>query len=115
MKLKNFSWPLDAVSATWACGVLQINKKYILPIRSATVLRDETGVAVVEPRECVGRNNAVVFNADGTERFRVVFPASEPDGYWFEQMYYVRNELTAFANVKGWDKAFVVGNDLAIL
>jgi hypothetical protein len=52
--------------------------------------------------------NAAVFNADGSERFRLSIPLPAPDGLWFEQMYYVQGELTAFAALSGGDRAYVI-------
>ena len=83
----------------------RIAKSYKFPIRSAVPLRDETGVAIVEPFEEKGRDNAVVFNSDGTERFRLRFPMPEPHGNCFDQMYYILDKLTVIANLRGVDFA----------
>jgi hypothetical protein len=75
-------------------------------VRNAVPLKDGTGVAVVEPFDEKGRENAVVFNGDGTERFRLKFPLPEPYGNCFDQIYYVGEKLTAFANLRGNDFAY---------
>ena len=67
------------------------------------MLNDATGVAIVEPAQECGRNNAVVFNCDGSERFRLLFPSPEPFGKYFDQIYYVEAKLTAFMNIRGTD------------
>jgi len=53
-----------------------------------------------------GELAAVVFNGDGTERFRLKFPLPEPYGNCFDQIYYVGEKLTAFANLRGNDFAY---------
>lgn len=79
---------------------------YHFPVRVANLLEDKTGVAVVEPFEEKGRDNAVVFNADGSERFRLKFPLPEPHGNYYFDFYYVMGRLTAFANLRGTDFAY---------
>jgi hypothetical protein len=107
MQLSNFHWVRGAASVDWTAGGVAIHKSYS-GIQSAVCLRDQTGVAIVISHQSAGRNNAFVLNADGTERFRIEFPSGEHLGYWFAQVYYVGTELTAFANVDGWDKAYVI-------
>jgi hypothetical protein len=104
--IKNFEWAYNALVARWECKGIQIAKTYKFPIRSAVVLSDKTGVAIVEPFEEKGRNNAAVFNSDGTERFRLNFPLPEPHGNCFDQMYYICEKLTAIANLRGADFAY---------
>jgi hypothetical protein len=104
--MTDFEWNFDSPTVSWMHNGKSIVKQYRFPIRSAVPLRDATGVAVVEPFEEKGRDNAVVFNADGTERFRLRFPLPEPHGHCFDQMYYVRNTLTAIANLRGTDFAY---------
>ena len=104
--LTDFEWKFNSPVASWRHNCKSIVKQYDFPIRSAVPLRDETGVAVVEPFEEKGRDNAVVFNADGSERFRLRFPLPEPHGNCFDQMYYIRQVLTAIANLRGVDFAY---------
>jgi hypothetical protein len=106
--LSNFRWDYDSKVVLWECCGKNISKEYEFPIRSAVMLDDGSGVAVVEPFETSGRNNAVVFNSDGSERFRLTFPLPEPYGNCYDQMYYVSDKLTAFANVRGNDWGYVL-------
>ncbi len=99
-KLTDFCWRADSDSVEWAFAARRIKKSYPFPIRSAITLLDNTGVALVEPNEVSKPNNAVIFNADGSERFRVMHPGQGADG-GFDQIYYVRHELTAFAGQQG--------------
>lgn len=107
-QVTDFEWPFDSTQASWSFGGRQVRKFYADPIRSAVVLLDGTGVALVEPYQAGRSENAVVFNADGSERFRVKLPVPDPRGYWFEQMYYVQGVLTAFATVHGVDRAYAI-------
>jgi hypothetical protein len=88
-----------------------ISKSYRNPIRSAVPLNDQTGVAVVEPFEEKGRDNAILFNADGSECFRLKFPLPEPCGNCYAQMYYAEGRLTAFANEQGNDFAYELNQE----
>jgi hypothetical protein len=104
--MTDFEWNVNSRTVRWMHSGKSIVKQYDFPIRSAVPLRDATGVAVVEPFEEKGRDNVVVFNADGSERFRLRFPLPEPHGNCFDQMYYVRDKLTAIANLRGTDFAY---------
>lgn len=106
--IKEFNWAFNSKVASWICEKTTIRKEYRYSIRSAIPLLDGTGVALVEPMEQAGRDNAVVFDANGTERFRLVFPLPEPHGHCFDQMYYVQGRLTAFANLRGADFGYVL-------
>jgi len=102
-----FKWFLDAQEVTWKYNSGQVIKQYAYPIRSAVVLRDLSGVALVEPHEEKGINNAVVFNADGSERFRLKFPMNDPRSICFNQIYYINDELTAICATRSADFAYV--------
>jgi hypothetical protein len=99
---------LDKISRTvsWRWSGNAICKTYSFQVRVANLLDDKTGVAVIEPFEEKGRDNAVVFNADGSERFRLKFPLPEPYGDCYVDIYYVLGRLTAFAIVRGSDFAY---------
>lgn len=105
MNITDFNWAVNSPIVSWICNGFLVRKKYRFPVRSAILLIDGTGVAVVEPFEERGRDNGVVFNGDGTVRFRLKFPLPEPYGNCFDQIYYVEGKLTAFANQNGTDFA----------
>jgi hypothetical protein len=107
-KISKFAWTLHSRTATWECGGVEIRKSYANPIRSAVLLRDASGVAIVEPFQEAGLNNAVVFNADGSERFRLSFPALPSRGYGYDQAYYIDEALNAFVNLGGVDFRYVI-------
>ena len=104
----NFVWAYNSPTAAWSYKGQRIEKTYRFPIRSAILLRDGSGVAVVEPFKEAGRDNAVVFDGNGELRFRLKFPLPEPHGYSYDQMYYVKDKLCAFANLDGTDFRYEV-------
>lgn len=104
--ITDFKWVYDSPAVSWFYDGRLVNKTYRFPVRSAVPLKDGTGIAIVEPFEEKGRENAVVFNGDGTERFRLKFPLPEPYGNCYDQIYYVEDKLTAFANLRGNDFAY---------
>jgi hypothetical protein len=65
-------------------------------------------VAVVEPESQSQISNAVVFEEDGEEAFRVIPPALIGSNAFFGDVYYVANELTFFCLYPGRDIAIVV-------
>ena len=112
-ELSEFSWTFNSPVVSWFFCGQRIVKEYAYPLMSANVLRDGTGVAVVEPYKVPGssepnRKNAVIFNADGTERVRLGFPIPETEVYWFNDFYYIGEELTAILLIPGHDWALVV-------
>jgi hypothetical protein len=98
----------DRMSLSWTYGSLAIVKSYSFPIQVANVLRDGRGVAMTESMRESAPRNAVVWNSDGTERFRVSPPFPESQVQGFSDFYYVRDELTAFLVLPGVDYAVVV-------
>lgn len=106
--ITDFEWIFDAPVVTWRYNSGQILKRYNYPIRSAVLLRDFSGAAVAEPYEEKGINNAVIFNADGSERFRLEFPIDDPRSICFDQIYYINDELTAICVTRSADFAYVV-------
>lgn len=101
--ISDFKWIEHAPNVSWSCCGNPVSRTYHFPIRSAIVLNDATGVAIVEPVEEFGHNNAAVFNCDGNERFRLILPSSEFIGNSFDQIYYLQGKLTAFLNIRGTD------------
>jgi hypothetical protein len=105
-KATDFTWKKGSSELSWCWNGHMIRKTYRFPLCVANLLDDETGVAVIEPFEEKGRDNAVVFNGDGTERFRLKFPLPEQYGNYYFDIYYVNGRLTAFANLRGNDFAY---------
>lgn len=109
-QVEDFRWTIGDRSVRWRCAGQEISKDFCDEVPSAVVLRDESGVAVVGPESALGVDNAVIYNADGSERSRVTPP--QPDRHVvFAQMYYVADELTAVAITTGNEWATVVDSE----
>lgn len=106
-RVEAFCWSVGDAMVAWRTEQREVTKRYAAEIDSAVALRDGSGIAVVEPNVTADGLNAVVFDADGTERFRVVPPQPERH-VCFQQMYYIGEELTAVAITSGSDWAAVV-------
>lgn len=101
-------WTVGSTVLEWDVDGSQRRREYEKPIRSAVALRDRSGIAIVEPLVTYGESNAVIFNADGSLRFKLQLPVKDGSVYGFDQMYYVNDELTAILAVTGRDFAYVV-------
>ncbi|MBN1910399.1 MAG: hypothetical protein JW818_11710 [Pirellulales bacterium] len=108
MSINGLAWQRGSAVVIWDCDGERIEKAYRGPVTSVCPLRDGDGLALVEPIDETGPNNAVVFNADGTVRFRVKPPLPTQQVQGFADMYYVKDELTAIMVTPGRDFAVVV-------
>lgn len=106
MAVNAFSWLPHSSDVTWLNGNDLVRLCYARPIPRALPLLDGSGVAIVEPHEDVGPNNAIVVDANGALRFRIALPR---DGRsWFGDIYYIDVELTVIEWRGGTDFAHVV-------
>src|SRR5689334_16711692 len=101
--ITDLEWHVGVSTASWLYNDQRIEKRYRYPIQRALPLNDGSGVAIVEPYQEGSVNNAVVFNADGSERFRLT--SRLPDHYksFYTDIYYVEGILTVFALIGGTD------------
>ncbi len=109
MPVKTLEWVEGSTSIRWELdNGAYVRKEYHFPVGSACMLIDRTGVAVVEPYEEVGVRNGVIFNEDGSERFRLHLPAPELESYGFYYMYYEATKLKAVIATRLRDVAVTV-------
>ena len=108
VSIVNLQWSRPSKSVSWAYGGTIVSKSYSYPIASVNLLRGGSGAAIVEPIEHSGPRNAVIFNADGSERCRIELPFPDSQVQGFADMYYIQDELTAVAVTPGRDFAVVV-------
>lgn len=108
MSVSGLAWKRGSAVVAWDSDGERIEKVYRGPVSSVCQLRDGGGLALVEPIDETGPNNAVVFNANGTVRFRVKPPLPTYQVQGFADMYYVKDELTAILVTPGRDFAVVV-------
>lgn len=108
VSIVNLQWSRPSNSVSWVYGTAVVTKSYSHFISSVNLLRDRLGVAIAEPMEHSAPRNAVIFNADGSERCRVELPFPDYQVQGFADMYYVQDELTAILVTPGRDFAVVV-------
>jgi len=108
VEIDNLRWTVDSNVVEWDVDGSRRRIEYEKPIRSAVVLRDRSGIAIVESLIPYGNNNAVILNADGSLRFRLELPVKDGSVYGFDQLYYVNDELTAIVSFTAHDVAYVV-------
>jgi hypothetical protein len=92
MTISDFENPDDSRYVRWKFAGKTIEKDYP-GITYAIPLASGTGVVVVEPY--AGHpDNAIIFDADGTERIRLVNPLTSIGAICFIYPYYVGPDLT---------------------
>jgi hypothetical protein len=94
--ISGFKWDSGSWHVGWRDRGRYVMKQYMYPIQKALPLRDGSAVAIIEPYEIAGRDNAVVFNADGSERFRLKFPRPRPFGCCYTNVYYEGDDLYVY-------------------
>jgi hypothetical protein len=109
MAVKNFEWVDGSPAVKWELedGTI-VQKHYQLPAGSVCVLIDRSGVAIVEPYEEVGKRNAVIYDEDGSERFRLDLPLPESEAYGFYYIHYESDKLRAVVATRSRDIAVTV-------
>lgn len=98
MTISQFENPENANYVQWTHLGQRILRQYRTPVY-AVELASHTGVIVVEPDGCP--HNAVIYNADGTERVRLVNPMVAAGAIAFSYPYYVGQELTVNSAIPG--------------
>lgn len=102
------TWHGGSPDMAWVAGGRIVSKRFRAAVRTAVVLRDASGIAVVleAPRGVL--DAALIVNEDGSERCVVGVSSWDPYSTHLEQMYYDGEELKLFATVGGIDWAYVV-------
>jgi hypothetical protein len=99
MSVAAFEHPTDSGLVSWLFNTTRVIKQYASPAQ-AIPLASYAGVLIVEPYDGVP-NNAVIYNADGSERVRLVNPMVAHGAICFDDAYYVGAELTVIAAMQG--------------
>ena len=100
MTISDFENLAGSTEARWKYGGVAIVKKYPSFV-AATMLSSGDGVVVVEPY-VADPNNAVIYNADGSPRARLVNPCVADGAKCFDDVYYDGGELTVIARGPGF-------------
>ncbi len=92
----------------WSYQGRQICKQYGHTLLGYECLPDDTGILVLEPHQEAGSNNAVIFNADGSERWRLPYTKKSGEGIFFDRVGVTQGKLKVIAIVGNRDVGFVV-------
>jgi hypothetical protein len=111
VNVSDLRWERGSTVVSWLAEGRRVEKAYSRPIASVCELHEGCGVALVEAIEESGPHNAVVFNADGSTRFRLGLPLPDYQVQGFADMYYVEQELTAILVTPGRDFAVVIDDN----
>lgn len=88
-----------------------IKKTYSSALMGYEVLPDETGVILLEPLLESGPENAVIFNLDGTKRWRLPFPPNLGQGVVFDRVGISQGKLIVIGIINGRDVRFEVDHN----
>ena len=99
MSISDFECVPNSSVVSWVNAGVAVVKQY--PSRVfAEELRSHEGVLVVESSHG-DPNNAIIYNADGSPRVRLVNPCVAKGAVAFGDVYYVGSELTVVAYGQG--------------
>jgi len=91
---------------SWLSRGRLISKSYQSPLLGYEVLPDSSGVLLLEPPEEVGPENAVIYDEDGSERWRLPFNSRSGHGLLFDRVGTTDGTLVAVAVINNRDVMF---------
>jgi hypothetical protein len=115
MDLCELRWSENSNEVSWKYAAERITKYYQTPVQSVQTLSGGDGIVIVEPYRERGPRNAVVFNADGTERFRLAPPFPEGSLYGYYYVYYEGRKLKAVIATTSGDFAVTIDPETGLL
>jgi hypothetical protein len=95
-------------SISWIYNGKKVLKCYQNILMGYEVLPDDTGVLILEPYVDVGSKNAVIFNFNGCEYWRLPYPSELGEGICFDRVGSNAGELKVFAIVSNRDFGLTV-------
>lgn len=93
---------------SWGTQSPITKKQYSDTLMGYEVLPDNSGILLLEPYKQVGPENAVIYNNDGSERWRLPFPKNLGNGLLFDRVGISDNELIVIGIINGRDVRFSV-------
>lgn len=103
-RLQKFPVISDVVAVSWRYDnnetIIQLGGDYLSP----TMLPDRTGIVFLQPSNKFGHNNAIIINADGTTRYKLINPYRQNPYYSNEDEYeflYTKVEGNCFGMIVG--------------
>jgi hypothetical protein len=87
-------WDVSSPTASWKWKGETVKRTYGHPPFKVLLLKDRRSVIIIASTKDEGVENAAVYNADGSLRYRLVVPSIRPKIYGFYDVYYSRDKLT---------------------
>jgi hypothetical protein len=77
----------------WSWEGRNIQKKYNHPLGKALLTKDLMGIVIIASTKDEPAENAAIYNADGSVKFRLKVPFDQPSNYSFYDIYYIDDHL----------------------
>jgi hypothetical protein len=113
MTISGFQNPDNSTYVQWKLGNQLIVKRYPAVVY-AVELASHCGALIVEPYDG-STDNAVIYNADGSPRIRLINPLKAQGAICFAYPYYVGAELTVVSALHGLQFGCVFDEDGRLL
>lgn len=104
----NVTVALGGKEVSWSYAGNVVRKTYPEILMGYEVLPDDLGLVLLEPVSVVGAENAVIYNIDGTLRWRLPFPQDIGTGICFDRVGISDGQLVVVGIVSGRDVKFIV-------
>lgn len=95
----------------WQYQGSKVCKQYNNTIMGYECLPDGSGIVILEPYQEAGPNNAIIYNADGSERWRLPYTKESGKGVFFDRVGMTLGKLKVIAIVDNRDVGFTVDWD----
>jgi len=92
----------------WDWNGSTVKKKYSDILMGYEVLPDKAGIILLEPASQVGTENAVIYNIDGTQQWRLQFPSGVGVGLLFDRVGVSSGDLVVIGAMNGRDVKFTI-------
>jgi len=92
----------------WDFNGQVVKKTYSESLIGYEILPDESGIVLLEPISEAGSENAVIYNLDGSKRWRLKFPSDLSQGIIFDRVGVSNGKLIVIGIVDGRDVRFEV-------
>jgi hypothetical protein len=96
---------------SWDYAGATVSKSYSEILMGYEILPDNTGIILLEPTAVAGSENAVIYNSDGSLRWRLPFPKDLGWGLCFDRVGISGGQLVVIGIVNNRDVKFEVDYD----
>jgi len=92
--ISHLKWDVYSPTVSWRCKGEIVRKIYQHPPFKVLLCKDRQNVAIITSTKDEGVENAAVYNADGSLRYRLKVPFEKPNFFGFSDIYYSNDKLT---------------------